>query len=98
SHRGIAELVSVAKPRVSDSRHIFHNTPPTPPTPRRLNDNVSKNSGAGKIKNYPKVDLGDGGGNLSIKTHLNNIWKSVHSIENDIEIEFLKNFVLLNMN
>ncbi|CAG8734793.1 28707_t:CDS:2, partial [Racocetra persica] len=30
-------------------------------------------------------DLGDGCGNLTIKTHLNNIWKSVHSIENDIE-------------
>ncbi|CAG8542086.1 10076_t:CDS:2 [Paraglomus occultum] len=42
-------------------------------------------SKATKNKKYPKVDLGDGCGNLSIKTHLNNIWKSVHSIENDIE-------------
>jgi len=66
-------------------RGIFHNIPPAPPTPRRLNDDVSKNSGAGKIKKYPKIDLSDGGGKLSIKTHLNNIWKSVHSIENDIE-------------
>src|SRR2546421_7533434 len=62
-------------------RGIFHNIPPAP---RRLNDDVSKNSGASKIKKYPKIDLGDGGGNLSIKTHLNNIWKSVHSIEDDI--------------
>ncbi|CAG8671977.1 11248_t:CDS:1, partial [Acaulospora colombiana] len=66
-------------------RGIFHNIPPAPPTPRILNDDVSKNSGASNIKKYPKIDLGDGGGNLSIKTHLNNIWKSVHSIENDIE-------------
>ncbi|CAG8598161.1 4966_t:CDS:1, partial [Dentiscutata heterogama] len=52
---------------------IFHNIPPVLPTPRRLNDDVSKNSGAGKIKKYPKIDLGDGYGNLSIKTYLNNI-------------------------
>ncbi|CAG8656496.1 11217_t:CDS:2, partial [Diversispora eburnea] len=44
-----------------------------------------ENSGTTKNKKYPKVDLGDGGGNLSIKTHLNNIWKSVHSTKNDIE-------------
>ena len=50
-----------------------------------MDDDASKNSGATKNKKYPKVDLGDGCGNLSIKTHLNNIWKSVHSIENDIE-------------
>ncbi|CAG8623260.1 342_t:CDS:2 [Diversispora eburnea] len=41
------------------------------------NIRVSKN------KKYPKVDLGDGCEKLSLKTHLNNIWKSVHSIEND---------------
>ncbi|CAG8667675.1 10428_t:CDS:2, partial [Paraglomus occultum] len=66
-------------------RHgIFHITPPAPPLPRRLNGDFSKNNRASKIKKYPKVDLGDGCGKLSIKTHLNNIWKSVHSIENDI--------------
>ena len=68
--------------------------PPVPPTLRRLNDDVFKNSGATKNKKYPKagskshcsaIDLGDGCGKLSIKTHLNNIWKSVHSIENYIE-------------
>jgi len=62
---------------------IFRNIPLIPPTPRRLDDDASKNSGVTKNKKYPKVDLDDGGGNLSIKTHLNNIWKSVHSIEND---------------
>ncbi|CAG8683934.1 16881_t:CDS:1, partial [Cetraspora pellucida] len=51
----------------------------------RLNDDVSKNSGASKIKKYPKIYLGDGDRNLSIKTHLNNIWESDHFIENDIE-------------
>ncbi|CAG8438888.1 9105_t:CDS:2 [Cetraspora pellucida] len=66
-------------------RGIFHNIPSAPQTPRRLNDDVSKNSRAGKIKKYPKIDLSDGGEKLSIKTHLNNIWKSVYSIENDIE-------------
>ncbi|CAG8650072.1 2656_t:CDS:1, partial [Diversispora eburnea] len=40
---------------------------------------------ASKNKKYPKVDLGDRCKKLSIKMHLNNIWKSVHSIENDIE-------------
>ncbi|CAG8652328.1 10165_t:CDS:2, partial [Paraglomus occultum] len=55
-------------------RHgIFHNTPPAPLLPRRMDDNVSKHSKATKNKKYPKVDLGDGCGNLSIKTHLNNI-------------------------
>ncbi|CAG8596363.1 1174_t:CDS:2, partial [Diversispora eburnea] len=38
-----------------------------------------------KNKKYPKVDLGNGCEKLSLKTHLNNIWKSVYSIENDIE-------------
>src|SRR6266542_6511079 len=67
-------------------RHgIFCNKPHVPPPSRRLNDNVSKNSRASKIKIYPKVDLGDECGKLSIKMHLNNIWKSVHSTENDIE-------------
>ncbi|CAJ0924801.1 3420_t:CDS:2 [Entrophospora sp. SA101] len=66
-------------------RKRYHsNISPVSPTPGRLNDDVSKNSGASKIKKYPKVDLGDGCGNLSIKTHLNNIWKSIHSIEDDI--------------
>ncbi|CAG8635582.1 3126_t:CDS:2, partial [Diversispora eburnea] len=36
-------------------------------------------------KKYLKVDLGNGCEKFSLKTHLNNIWKSVHSIENDIE-------------
>src|SRR5439155_3457493 len=81
----------------NNKQRIFRNippTPPAPPTPRRLNDDVPKNSRASKNKKYPKVgskshcsaiDLGDGCGKLSIKTHLNNIWNSVHSIENDIE-------------
>ncbi|CAG8437756.1 1703_t:CDS:2, partial [Acaulospora colombiana] len=75
-----------AKPGLAqEEQRIFHNIPPVPPSSRKLNDDVSKNSGASKIKKYPKVDLDDGCGKLSIKTHLNNIWKSVHSIENNIE-------------
>ena len=69
----------------NNKQRIFRNIPLIPPTPRRLDDDASKNSGVTKNKKYPKVDLGDGCGKLSIKTHLNNIWKSVHSIENDIE-------------
>ncbi|CAG8608997.1 7992_t:CDS:2, partial [Diversispora eburnea] len=75
----------------SDNKHqknhhgIFCNITPVPLPSRRLNDDVPKNSRASKNKKYPKVDLGDGCGKLSLKTHLNNIWKSVHSIENDIE-------------
>nr|CAG8637708.1 15071_t:CDS:1 [Entrophospora candida] len=56
---------------------------------KRHHDNIPLVSPAhrrvSKIKKYPMIDLGDGCGKLSIKTHLNNIWKSVHSIENDIE-------------
>ena len=63
---------------------IFRNIPPVLSSSRRLNDDAFKNSKATKNKKYPKVDLGDGCGKLSIKTHLNNIWKSVHSIEDDI--------------
>ncbi|CAG8636396.1 2347_t:CDS:2, partial [Diversispora eburnea] len=51
---------------------------------KRLDNDVPKNSRVSKNKKYPKVDLGDGCGKLSLKTYLNNIWKSVHSIENDI--------------
>ncbi|CAG8581400.1 8541_t:CDS:1, partial [Paraglomus occultum] len=75
--------------RSEDNKHrkrhhgIFHSIPHMPPIPRRYD--FSKNNRASKIKKYPKVDLGDGCGRLSIKTHLNNIWKSVYSIENDIE-------------
>ena len=40
----------------------------------------------GKTKDkYPKVDLGDGGGKLSIKTHLNNIWQKIYSLENSVD-------------
>nr|CAG8446639.1 4440_t:CDS:2 [Entrophospora candida] len=74
---------------------IFRNIPLVPPTPRRLDDDASKNSGAGKIKKYPKVDLGDGSGNLSIKTHLNNIWRLVHSIENDIEYRIFEKLCII---
>ncbi|CAG8591035.1 227_t:CDS:2, partial [Diversispora eburnea] len=66
-------------------RRIFHNIPPAPPTSRRLNDNVLKNSRASKNKKYSKVDLDDGCGKLSLKMYLNNIRKSVYSIENNIE-------------
>ncbi|CAH1768771.1 9014_t:CDS:2, partial [Entrophospora sp. SA101] len=39
-------------------RKRYHsNISPVSPTPGRLNDDVSKNSGASKIKKYPKVDL-----------------------------------------
>ena len=85
----ITNMINKILSGVQDNKHqksrhrIFHNIPLTPPPSRRLNV-VSKNNGASKIKKYPKVDLGDGCGNLSIKTHLNNIWKSVHSIEDDI--------------
>ncbi|CAG8593854.1 8804_t:CDS:2, partial [Diversispora eburnea] len=58
---------------------IFHNIPPAPSTPRRLNNDVLKNSRASKNKKYSKVDLGDGCGKLSIKMYLNNIWKSTDS-------------------
>ncbi|CAG8578221.1 1619_t:CDS:1 [Diversispora eburnea] len=74
----------------NNKQRIFHNIPPVPPPSRRLNDDVPKNSRASKNKKYPKVDLGDGYGKLSLKTYLNNIWKSVHSIENDIEYGIFK--------
>ena len=32
---------------------------------------------------------------LSIKTHLNNIWKSVHSIENDIEYRIFEKLCII---
>ena len=79
-------LAGIQDIKYQKKRHgIFHNMPPVPPMPRRLDDYVFKNSRATKNKKFPKVDLGDGCGKLLIKTHLNNIWKSVHSIENDIE-------------
>ncbi|CAG8618014.1 10356_t:CDS:2, partial [Diversispora eburnea] len=74
----ITNMIKILSLRSEDNkqRKKYHgNIPPVSPTHRR----VSKN------KKYPKVDLGDGCGKLSLKTHLNNIWKSVHSIENDIE-------------
>jgi len=45
---------------------------------------VSKISRANKSMKYPKVDLGHGDGKLSIETHLNNIWKSIDSVEINI--------------
>ncbi|CAG8840410.1 44968_t:CDS:1, partial [Gigaspora margarita] len=88
----LEELVNMFKKlslRSKDNKHrkkhhgVFDNISPTPLPPRKVH--ASKNSGATKNKKYPKVNLGDGCGNLSIKMHLNNIWKSVHFIENDIE-------------
>src|SRR5438128_9114771 len=83
----INKILSGAKDNKHQKSHheIFRNITPVPPPSRRLNDDIPKNSRASKNKKYPKVDLGDGCGKLSIKTHLNNIWKSVHYIENDIE-------------
>ncbi|RHZ89332.1 hypothetical protein Glove_16g107 [Diversispora epigaea] len=80
----INKILSDAKNNKHRKRHhkISRNIPPTPP--RRLDDDVPKNSEASKNKKYPKVDLSDRCGKLSIKTHLNNIWKSVHFIEDDI--------------
>ncbi|CAG8576350.1 4959_t:CDS:2 [Paraglomus occultum] len=70
------KLLSNAKDNKHQKRHhgIFSNIPLTPPPSRRLNDDVSKNSGASH-----------GGGKLSIKTLLNNIWKKVYSLENSID-------------
>ncbi|CAG8657018.1 7457_t:CDS:2, partial [Diversispora eburnea] len=81
----IKKLLSNTKDnKYQKSNHgIFHNITPIPPPFRRLNDDIPKNSRASKNKKYPKVDLGDGCEKLSLKTHLNNIWKSVHSIEDD---------------
>ncbi|CAG8634264.1 1244_t:CDS:1 [Diversispora eburnea] len=80
----INKILSDAENNKYRKRHhkISRNISPAPP--RRLDDDVPENSRASKNKKYPKVDLGDGCGKFSLKTHLNNIWKSVHFIENDI--------------
>ncbi|CAG8633268.1 322_t:CDS:2, partial [Diversispora eburnea] len=80
------KLLSNAKDNKYQKSHhgIFHNITPVPPPFRRLNNDVPKNSRASKNKKYHKVDLGDRCEKFSLKTHLNNIWKSVHSIEDDI--------------
>ncbi|CAG8755171.1 19071_t:CDS:1, partial [Dentiscutata erythropus] len=86
----INKILSDVENNKHRKRHhkISRNIPPAPP--RRLNDDVPKNNRASKNKKYPKVDLSDGCGKLSIKTYFNNIWKSVHSIENDIYYEIFK--------
>ncbi|CAG8601083.1 11567_t:CDS:2, partial [Diversispora eburnea] len=80
------KLLSNTKDNKYQKSHhgIFHNITPVPPLFRRLNDDVPKNIRVSKNKKYPKVDLGDRCGKLSLKIYLNNIWKSVHSIEDDI--------------
>ncbi|CAG8556128.1 275_t:CDS:1, partial [Paraglomus occultum] len=79
----ITNMIKILSLRSEDNkqrkRH-YDNIPPISPAHRRVS----------KIKKYPKIDLGDGCGKLSIKTHLNNIWKSVHFIENDIEYEIFE--------
>ncbi|RHZ80846.1 hypothetical protein Glove_131g92 [Diversispora epigaea] len=67
------------------------------PTGSSLSHKVSstKNRRISKIKKYPKIDLGNGGGNLLIKIHLNNIWKSVYSIENDIEYRIFEKLCII---
>ncbi|CAG8644112.1 9617_t:CDS:1, partial [Diversispora eburnea] len=104
SDLSIEEITNIIKKLLSNAKNnkhqksyheIFHNITPVPPPSRRLNDNVPKNSRASKNKKYPKVDLGDGCGKLSIKTHLNNIWKSVHSIEDDIEYRIFEKLCII---